>query len=181
MESEPPFALLITWTCYGTWLPGDPRGHVSDILQPDGTRIPKRNTPGTPYAAGDEYTLFKAQQRQKWPTVHLTRDQAQTVAERMVEATEQRHWRILRAAVMCDHVHVVVTDCPDDGPAVRRVLKGTTQSRLSERAGGPRRWWTKKGSDRYLHTEEAIENAVSYVARQKGILAEIVDMQVVEH
>ncbi|HUT12024.1 MAG TPA: hypothetical protein VMY42_16100 [Thermoguttaceae bacterium] len=179
MNSEQPFALLITWTCYGTWLPGDPRGHVSDTLQPGGSRLPKRNTPGTPYATGDEYTLLEAQQRQKWPMVHLTRDQAQAVVERMVEAAEERHWRILRAAVMCHHVHVVVTDCPDDGPAVRRVLKGTTQARLSERAAAPCRWWTKKGSDRYLHTEEAIENAVRYVARQKGILAEVVDMQVV--
>jgi hypothetical protein len=34
MSADEPFALHITWTCYGTWLPGDQRGHVSNVLLP---------------------------------------------------------------------------------------------------------------------------------------------------
>lgn len=178
MNGGEAFGLLITWTCYGTWLPGDPRGHVSDTLRPHAAHIPKRNIPGAPYAADDAYTRARARQRQKSSSVRITRDQAAAVAQRLVEAAGERNWRIPRGAVMGSHVHAVVVNCPDNGPAVRRILKGTTQARLSQQAGRARRWWTKGGSDRYLHSEHAVRAAIRYVAKQRGILAEIIDMKV---
>jgi len=113
--------------------------------------------------------------------VALNREQAVVVAEGLVRAANERGWWILRAAVMWNHVHVVIVDGPPDGPSVRRALKGPTQARLSQHAGGPRRWWTRGGSDRYLPDQRAIQSAVDYVARQHGILAEVIDMEVVEH
>ena len=176
--AEQPFALLVTWTCYGTWLPGDSRGYVSNTLRPDGTTDSKHNTPGTSYTANDDYTRLNAVQLQKSAPVHLSGELAAVVAVTLVNAASQRNWRVLRAAVMWNHVHVVIMDCPDDGPAVRRVLKGTTQAELSRQVDGPRRWWTTGGSDRYLHGESAIQSASDYVAGQHGILAEVVDMKV---
>jgi REP element-mobilizing transposase RayT len=121
-----------------------------------------------------------ALERQKSPTISLNRDQALAVARLLIESARQRSWRILSAAVMHNHVHVLVADCPDDGPTVRRVLKGTTQAGLSRHAGHPRRWWTRGGSDRYLHGEHEIHARISYIARQKGILAQILDMEIVQ-
>ena len=172
-----PFAIHITWTCYGTWLPGDPRGYVSNTLLPDGGFEPKQNTPGTPYTQDDTHTREQAGENQVHPTVRLGREQAVCVAETLVEAASARGWRIIRAATMDNHTHVVITDCPDDGPAVRRVLKGVTQAALSAQLGHPRRWWTEGGSDRYKHDHEAIEAAVGYVARQPGMLAGVDDMR----
>ena len=54
MEFDDSFAWLITWTTYGTWLPGDPRGNISPILLADGTYEKRKNTPGVEWAAGDE-------------------------------------------------------------------------------------------------------------------------------
>lgn len=179
MAGERESGWLVTWTCYGTWLPGDPRGYVSDTFRPDGSRVPKQNVPGTPYTAGDEYTYRLARRRQKGSTVSLNSEQAVVVVEGLVGAASKRGWWILRAAIMWNHVHVVIVDCPPDGPSVRRALKGPTQARLSQHAGGPRRWWTRGGSDRYLPGERAIQSAVDYVARQHGVLAEIDDMEVV--
>ena len=172
------FGLFITWTCYGTWLPGDRRGYVSDTFLPDGTRKPKQNTPGTPYTADDAHTRDRARRRQKGRTVYLNRDQATAVAEALVDAAGKQQWRILRGAVMRSHVHVVVIDCPEDGPLVRRGLKGPSQTRLSRLAGKPQRWWTRGGSDRYLRDEASIQGAIDYVAAQEGILAQIIDMEV---
>jgi hypothetical protein len=76
---------------------------------------------------------------------------------------------------MANHVHIVVTQCPDDGPAVRRILKGTSQAALSRLAGTPRKWWTTGGSDRYKHGEAAIMTAVNYVANQEFPLVFIVN------
>src|SRR5690349_21194983 len=38
----------LTWTTYGTWLPGDERGFVSNVRDGDGPEV-KHNTPATPY------------------------------------------------------------------------------------------------------------------------------------
>jgi REP element-mobilizing transposase RayT len=109
----------------------------------------------------------------------LSAAEALCVAEALVEAARKRNWRILRAAVMANHVHVVICDCPDDGSKVRRILKGTSQAKLSDKAGDNQSWWTRGGSDRYLHGDDAILAAMKYVADQKFKLAEIIDMQVV--
>ena len=50
-----PLAYLITWTTYGTWLPGDQRGWVEDgtfgIQAPDGLARPRDGE--TVYAIND--------------------------------------------------------------------------------------------------------------------------------
>ena len=180
MNAERPFALHITWTCYATWLPGDLRGYVSNTLLPEGGHIPKQNTPGTLYRTDDPLTRRAARSLQKGPTVGLSPEHARCVIRSLAEAARARSWRILRAAVMPNHVHVVVTDCPDDGPAVRRILKGNSQAALSAATGRRQRWWTAGGSDRYKHDHAAIEAAVAYVAGQPGMLAQIVDMEVIK-
>ncbi len=176
MSTDEIFALHITWTCYGTWLPGDERGHVSNVLSSEVGFDPKHNVPGTPITAGDDYTRSQARAQQKHATVWLTADQALGAAEELVKAARERHWRIPRAALMANHMHVIVMDCPRDGPAVRRALKGVSQAALSRALGKPRRWWTQGGSDRYKHGAEAVEAAIAYVANQERKLAEIVDM-----
>jgi REP element-mobilizing transposase RayT len=149
MSKERPFALHITWTCYGTWLPGDPRGHVSNLQLPKGGFLPKQNVAGTPYNAGDVFTQSRARALQKQETVYLTLKQADAVAASLCRAAQSRAWRILRGAIMANHVHVVLMDCPNDGPAVRRILKGTSQADLTDHVGHTKRWWTAGGSDRY--------------------------------
>jgi len=173
-----PFALLITWTCYGTWLPGDERGYVSNTVMPTRGFLPKENTPGTPYTRDDAYARQRARALQKQPTVLLSPSEALWVAEALVQAAHSRQWRILRGAIMANHLHVVITDCPDNGPAVRRILKGNSQAALSAATGRQQRWWTAGGSDRYKHGNAAIGAAVQYVAEQPDMLAQIIDMQV---
>ncbi len=170
-----PFALHITWTTYSTWLPGDERGHVSNILLPDGDIIHKHNTPGTPYAAGDDFTRQQARDLQSGDTVWLTAPQALCACQALAAATAKRGWRLVRAAAMANHIHNVVIDCPNDGPLVRRILKGVSQAALSDFAGRNQRWFTAGGSDRYKNDDEAINNAIQYVADQPYQLARVID------
>lgn len=172
------FALLITWTCYGTWLPGDRRGYVSNTRHTDGTYKPKQNIPGTPITADHASTRQLSATKQKYATATLDLSHAAVAADGIVEACAKRNWNIERAAFMWNHAHVIVNNCPNDGPEVRRILKGVSQNALSKYDGKPRRWWTAGGSDRYLHGEQALIAAVRYVADQPGVLAEIVDMLV---
>ncbi len=177
--SLPTFALLESWTCYGQWLPGDKRGYVSNTFDKLGYR-PKRNQPGTPCDCADTATYQRARQLQKHPTVRLTPEQTRVAAGAMINAAQERGWLILQGALMANHVHIVICRCPDDGPAVRRVLKGTSQAALSRTAGTPRKWWTTGGSDRYKHGMNAVRNAVDYVANQKFMLVKIVNNEIVQ-
>lgn len=178
--TESPFALFLTWTTYGTWLPGDPRGHVSNTLHADLTTSPKENRPGTPHSRPHERTYRRAQAAQKHATAWLSGTHAVIAADSFVEAASRNGWRIARGAVMANHVHLVVFECPDDGPAVRRVLKGVSQQALTYRAnsGISRRWWTAGGSDRYLHDEGSIVAAMRYVETQPRMLVQIKDGKV---
>lgn len=173
-----PFAIHITWTCYANWLPGDERGHVSNVLLASGGSLPKENAPGTPYRGGDAFTYRMARRLQKAPTARLDAELARWAAEALVDAARKRGWRILRAALMANHVHAVIGECLDDGPLVRRVLKGASQAALCEKSGFCTRWWTAGGSDRYKKDWSAIEAAIQYVAEQEWKLVEIIDMVV---
>ncbi len=172
---EAPFALLETWTTYGTWPPGDARGYVGHTIQAPGVWEGRENAPDTPYAADHERTRAIAASSLKDTTVWLMPEQAEVVAHELIDSSHRRGWSIGCAAIMANHVHVVIFDTPPDGPTVRRILKGTTQAALSKYHGSPRRWWTAGGSDRYKNDDSAIETALRYVENQRGILVEIRD------
>ena len=180
------FGLFITWTCYGTWLPGDERGFVSNKLLPrgregsEGRFVRKINVVGEEPHRDDPYTLQRAKTLQKHETAKLTKLLALCAAQAIIEAASDRDWMILRGALMATHVHVVVVRCPDDGPAVRRVLKGNAQASLSDHVGQNRKWWTKGGSNRYLHGSDSIHNTITYVENQEFILAAIVNNELCE-
>ncbi|WP_171189861.1 hypothetical protein [Alienimonas chondri] len=177
--TDEPFALFLTWTTYGSWPPGDARGHVSNTFFEGGAHQrseyrPRENRPGRAYSGGKAETRRRARALQSHETTFLTPETAIAAAESLTESCAIQDWRLTRGAVLHNHVHIVVTGCPDDGPGVRRTLKGRSQAALS-RACGVRKWWTTGGSDRYLHSERSIAGAIRYTADQPGALAEIVD------
>jgi hypothetical protein len=177
MEFDDSFAWLITWTTYGTWLPGDPRGNVSPVLRADGTYAKRKNTPGVEWAAGDERTRKRARALQQFDSIRLDQDEAYAAAESIADAATSRTWLVLRGAVMATHAHVVLQGGGADGSAIRRILKGVSSAALSEHRGASLRWWTHGGSERGLRGAEAIAAGIKYVAEQEHILAQIIDNQ----
>ena len=178
--NEPEFALLLTWTCYGNWLPGDGRGYVGNTRSKRGGFQPKHNVPQTRFDADDQESRDLAKGLQRYDSARLTLDDAKRAAHSFVAAAVARSWIILRGAVMANHVHLVVRNCPDDGPDVRRVFKGVGQARLNEEAGVKRRWWTQRGGNRYLHGNDSILAAMRYVEEQEFCLVRIEETRVVE-
>lgn len=174
-----PFALVLTWTCYGTWLPGDFRGYVSNTYDAKLGYLPRQNSPGTPYTANDPVTLKRAQEAQKHESYLLDEPSAGIAATALISACTKRNWQLARSALMFNHAHVVVMECPNDGPGVRRILKGNSQAALNDAEGITRRRWTAGGCDRYLNDWPAIGSVNSYVEQQEGILVRIANNQIV--
>lgn len=159
----------LTWTTYGTWLPGDERGFVSHVRDGDGPEV-KHNTPGTDYDAKQRGLTIAAREQMAGPPVWLRPELAEPLADQLRETARFRGWTILALAVMRNHVHVVVGVPDDPDPEVLlRDFKSYGSRRLSTLAGKPAAgtWWTTGGSRRKKSDPIAIRNAVNYVRDQE--------------
>ncbi|MGL6096021.1 MAG: transposase [Fimbriiglobus sp.] len=164
---------LLTWTTYGTWMPGDRRGFVSPVPTDGGPAV-RHNLPGTPYDANHPDLLTAARSRMLGDPVRLTRDQAVRLVPQFRETARHRDWRLLAAAVMGNHVHLVVGVPGDPEPAdLLRDFKAYGGRMLNRDFGKPAggTWWTESGSRRKLPDERAVRAAVAYVRNQANALA----------
>ena len=163
---------LLTWTTYGTWLPGDERGFVGAVRQnSDGTQA-THNQPGTEYDRERPHLEGFAKATQKLPTIRLTRDQAAAVCKQIQATAAIRQWKLFAIAVMANHVHLVVGVPGDPEPnTLLRDFKSYCARELNRTSGARRRWWTKSGSTRKLPDEPVLLAAIRYVENQDWPLA----------
>ena len=148
-----PLAWYLTWTTYGTWLHGDPRGsHLgSRYLPPD----PALEEAMREALADDP--------------VYLTDTQRTLVHAALARECAAQGWILHVANVRTNHVHAVVS-ANRDGKAVRIRLKAIASDALSTDAGlpmagknGRQRWWTEKGNVVPVENERGLEEVVVYV------------------
>jgi REP element-mobilizing transposase RayT len=162
---------LLTWTTYGTRLPGDSRGFVSRVRTE--TEIVTHNQPDTPFDADIPALRRYAESILAHPPVWLTTEQANTAAEQLRETAGYRGWPLLAVAVMANHVHLVV-EVPDAIAAGKLLtdFKAYATRRLDRDFGNgaKQRWWTERGSTRALKHPDAAAAAVEYVKNQHAPL-----------
>lgn len=192
MKSDPgsvpmndPLAFLLTWTTYGSWLPGDERGWAE---KPGRFREP------------DSSRAMSARQRMTEPEVTLGCEQRRIVEGTIADHCQIRRWHLHACCCRTQHVHVVVSAAnrkPDDvmdqfkAWCTRRLkehaasrLKPDAQAKnslnLCDKAGSiametpaaavtaavsgiRQNWWTQRGSKRQLYNQESLEAAIRYV------------------
>ena len=143
-----PMALFLTWTTYGSWLPGDDRGWCD--------------------ARG---VMREASHRLAMHAVRALRDARVELGQHdrgIVEAAVREHcgfrgWQLHAVNCRPTHVHVVVSAGEWPPGEVLRSLKAWCSRELSSRAGRRPRWWTRDGSKRLLYDTRAVEDVVAYV------------------
>src|SRR6266446_4100069 len=106
---------LMTSTTYGTWLPGDSRGFVSNVADGPGPEV-RHNIPGTPYDRGMPGLVRGARAALKCPPIYFVLQQAEEIFDRFAETAEHRRWLLCAAGIMCNHFHVVVGVPGDPDP-----------------------------------------------------------------
>jgi hypothetical protein len=93
---------FLTWTTYGTWLPGDERGFVSPKF--DMPRAEERhNKIQTDYDRSHADLRAAAEMKLVQDEVYLTRENAVGLWEQFQETARFRHWQIEAAAIMRAH------------------------------------------------------------------------------
>ena len=145
-----PLGFLLTWTAYGTWLPGDQRGWVDDR---DGAwHVPVREP--------DPARVGRAESRMPEESVTLNDECRLLVARTIEAASARRGWRLRAVNARSNHVHVVVTPEDVEPGRVLGFLKKECTKALNAACGRRRRWWTKGGSKRYLNDERSLHGAI---------------------
>lgn len=150
-------AYHITWTTYGTRLPGDARGWVKwgevGIKEPD----PKLEE--------------RARERMAEPAVILNQEQRALVEQTVRDHCRIRGWMLHAVRARTNHVHVVVT-ADRDPDQVRDQFKAWCSRKLSDAAGlvrtvakkaGRRHWFTEGGDSGVIDSEKYLVNAIKYV------------------
>ena len=162
---------LLTWTTYGSWLPGDDRGSVSPVRDAPGSRR-KHNRPGTDYDPPLPGLIRSARGLLKSPPIRLTPAQAEVVFQQFQQTAKHRGWALLAVAIMRTHIHIVVGVPGDPDPhTILRDFKSYASRALNSSWTKPAgRWWTESGSKRKLPDQPDVIAAVHYVAHQPAPL-----------
>lgn len=157
-----PIAYHLTWTTYGTWLPGDPRGWVQSgspgVQEPD----PEREREARGLMAES--------------AVILTIAQRELVDQTIRDHCHLRGWTLYALNVRTNHVHLVA-GAHQDPDEMMNQFKAWCSRKLSDMAGlttpiarkaGRRRWWTEGGEAEPIQDEEYLRNAIEYVLEKQG-------------
>ncbi len=157
-------------SCYGFWLPNDPRGSwSSDVRVPalrhfgPATKVTTHRS--VAHIAHDRQQRVAAKQALAHPPVKLSGQQARAVAHGLAVAQQRHDLQMYAAAVMPDHVHTVIARHPSlDSAAISRRLKAAaTQSVNAEGVGLGRSLWAKGQWVVFLHTPEDVRRTMAYV------------------
>ncbi len=143
-----PIAFFLTWTTYGSWLPGDARGW-SDKHGAVRAPSPRLASLAASQLSGKVFTLTPRQQ--------------QLVVDTVRRHCSLRHWTLHAIACRPQHVHVVVAACGQDPVAISRELKGWTARALGGGVPSQSRVWTRGCSRRWVYDERGLDAVVTYV------------------
>jgi REP element-mobilizing transposase RayT len=147
--SAVPLTLFITWTTYGSWLPGDRRGWRK---WHSGQRQPQ--------------PLLEdwCRERMKEAPVVLHKEHREAVEKVCREHAALRHWILHAIAVRSNHVHLAVT-ARDVPSKVRDQFKanGTRVLRKTIVPISNEKVWTRGGDIEILDKDEDLYQVVLYI------------------
>src|SRR5579863_8251480 len=153
-------AYFITFSCYGSHLPGQ-LGAVDRNHNVPGTRLPD---PHPKLRQHYENSL-------KQPRFEMDEDQRAVTLEAIREVCRHRHWQLLAAHIRTNHVHTVVdAGCELAPESVMNAFKSYASRafNLREPQTKGKLRWARHGSTRYLVSSDEVEAAVRYVLEKQG-------------
>jgi hypothetical protein len=106
---------FLTWTTYGSWLPGDERGFVGSDFDDRGY-LDDFNEFATPSAPPNPNLFGALERRLKSTEVLLAGAQASALLGQFQETTRFRSWLLIATGIMRTHLHAVVGVSGDPDP-----------------------------------------------------------------
>jgi hypothetical protein len=137
---------LLTWTTYGSRLPGDVDGFVGNVRVEDGTQV-IHNVLGTPVDANMPGLERYVRARMKGPPVTLDQRQAEALVAQYHQTAGIRGWKLEAASVMYNHTHLLVGVPGDpDANLMLELFKSWATRALKKLGPVPVNggWWTAR-------------------------------------
>ena len=159
-DTDIPLAHLITFRCYGTWLPGDKRGSVDRL----------HNWHKSPRDLPNDARQQHNRAQLKNEPVTLNANRRASVEKAIRETCEHRRWLLRAINVRTNHVHSVVSIGDKKGDRALNAFKANATRQMREDGNWrqPQSPWVDKGSKRNLWNEPNIELAIDYVINGQG-------------
>jgi REP element-mobilizing transposase RayT len=146
---DDPIAYFLTWSTYGTWLPGDSRGWVEyrhGWMLPD----PILELESRALMTEDACTLSPAQRA--------------AVEKQIAETCQFRGWTLHAVNCRTNHIHVVLSAPKTKPKKIRSSLKAWATRCLKKQFDPSREnWWAERGSIRFIFSDESFERVMFYV------------------
>lgn len=137
---------MLTWTTYGSWLPGDERGYVAD-----GRVLP-----------GQVAILERNRKRQKSSAVKLSAQEKEIVKETILGEAKKIGHKLEALTVCSNHVHLLARPYTQSiEEVVGRYKSLTTRALWKEGRRG--RIWSKGYDKRFCFTDEDIATRAEYI------------------
>ncbi len=154
-----PLAYLITFTCYGTRLHGDPSLTVSTL----------KNIYNTPKIKHSEQLLRLKHTRMKQPLYTMDKNRRKAVLEAIIEVCKYRKWRLLAAHIRSSHVHIIVNgyNTPEK---MMNDFKAYASRKLNNMGfeNKDRKRCTRHGSTVYIWDDQGVADVMKYVVYGQG-------------
>jgi REP element-mobilizing transposase RayT len=165
---------------YGFWLPNDPRGSWSDFvgaweLARFGRARKTIERQSLRELTDDELRLREeARAALKYPPVCLSGLQARAIVRGFAKQVRTSGYTVWACAVMPEHTHLVIARHSYAVEQMANLLKGAATRQLNdeglhpladfaEPGKRPPRMWAERLWKHFLNSDEAIENAITYV------------------
>lgn len=150
---------LVTFTTYGTHLPGDARGSFDHVRRGEHRFL-------APNAVYEKY--HRSHMRQA-PYVLADASARELVRDAIVDVCEFRRWILHAVHVRTNHVHVIT----DTDGSPQRALNdwksyATRRLRNAKAVAQDRLIWTHGASIERLDSDDAVRNAIRYVLAGQG-------------
>jgi len=139
---------FLTWSTYGTWLPGDDRGWIEHR---EGWKAPD------PIRKRDAGKLMME------PPCLLNTKKRLAVEAQIVETCIHRAWHLHAVNCRSNHLHVVVSAPEASSRKVRIDLKAWATRCLKDKFDKARdNWWAERGYSCHLKTPTCLDAAILY-------------------
>ena len=136
---------MVTWTTYGSWLPGDKRGYVENSRILEGNKSMRK----------------ACEKLQKYPAVKLNQSEKEIVRTAIIKEAERIGQKIEMLAVCTNHIHFAAR--PGEKSIERTVCmyKSAATRALRSWRKGP--VWTKSFDKRFCFSEADLATHIKYI------------------
>ena len=146
--NDEPIAFFLTISTYGTWLPGDTRGWTE---RRRGWQLP------------DPIRELEAKAKMTEDACLLSPDQRNLVQSQIEETCRYRGWVLYATNCRSNQLHVVIGAENVIPKKLRGDLKAWSTRRLKRIDPAREKWWTERGSIRWIFDRESLDRVIQYV------------------